>query len=238
MGHEFTGRWNRGRRRGPGAGGGRPRDRGADRALRRVRPLRRGSLQPLRRRPGRRASPTASRARSPAAADPRSIPGKNVFKLDDDVSDEAGATVEPLAVGVHAGEARRLGRGRDGASCSGWGRSASRSSRSCVPGVQSASWAWTCRSCASTLRRKLGADAIDGLRPRAGAVGRARRRRGGRLRLRVLRRPRAGDRGARRRSAQGGRSSCWRSTTTRSPSTPDGARAEGVRLQGSIGVYE
>jgi (R,R)-butanediol dehydrogenase/meso-butanediol dehydrogenase/diacetyl reductase len=33
---------------------------------------------------------------------PRSIPGENVFKLDDDVSDEAGATVEPLAVGVHA----------------------------------------------------------------------------------------------------------------------------------------
>jgi 2-desacetyl-2-hydroxyethyl bacteriochlorophyllide A dehydrogenase len=33
---------------------------------------------------------------------PRPIPGENVFKLDDDVSDEAGATVEPLAVGVHA----------------------------------------------------------------------------------------------------------------------------------------
>jgi 2-desacetyl-2-hydroxyethyl bacteriochlorophyllide A dehydrogenase len=33
---------------------------------------------------------------------PRSIPGENVFKLDDAVSDEAGATIEPLAVGVHA----------------------------------------------------------------------------------------------------------------------------------------
>jgi (R,R)-butanediol dehydrogenase / meso-butanediol dehydrogenase / diacetyl reductase len=33
---------------------------------------------------------------------PRSIQGENVFKLDDDVSDEAGATVEPLAVAVHA----------------------------------------------------------------------------------------------------------------------------------------
>jgi (R,R)-butanediol dehydrogenase/meso-butanediol dehydrogenase/diacetyl reductase len=33
---------------------------------------------------------------------PRSIQGENVFKLDDDVSDEEGATVEPLAVAVHA----------------------------------------------------------------------------------------------------------------------------------------
>jgi len=33
---------------------------------------------------------------------PHSVPGENVFKLDDDVSDEAGATVEPLAVAVHA----------------------------------------------------------------------------------------------------------------------------------------
>jgi (R,R)-butanediol dehydrogenase / meso-butanediol dehydrogenase / diacetyl reductase len=33
---------------------------------------------------------------------PGSVQGENVFKLADDVSDEAGATVEPLAVGVHA----------------------------------------------------------------------------------------------------------------------------------------
>jgi 2-desacetyl-2-hydroxyethyl bacteriochlorophyllide A dehydrogenase len=33
---------------------------------------------------------------------PNSVPGENVFKLDDSVSDEAGATVEPLAVAVHA----------------------------------------------------------------------------------------------------------------------------------------
>jgi (R,R)-butanediol dehydrogenase/meso-butanediol dehydrogenase/diacetyl reductase len=33
---------------------------------------------------------------------PGSIPGENVFKLSDEVDDEAGATVEPLAVGVHA----------------------------------------------------------------------------------------------------------------------------------------
>jgi 2-desacetyl-2-hydroxyethyl bacteriochlorophyllide A dehydrogenase len=33
---------------------------------------------------------------------PHSVAGENVFKLADDVSDEAGATVEPLAVAVHA----------------------------------------------------------------------------------------------------------------------------------------
>lgn len=33
---------------------------------------------------------------------PQSVVGENVFKLSDEVSDEAGATVEPLAVGVHA----------------------------------------------------------------------------------------------------------------------------------------
>jgi (R,R)-butanediol dehydrogenase/meso-butanediol dehydrogenase/diacetyl reductase len=33
---------------------------------------------------------------------PRSIPGQNVFKLADGMSDEEGATVEPLAVAVHA----------------------------------------------------------------------------------------------------------------------------------------
>ena len=33
---------------------------------------------------------------------PNAIAGGNVFKLDDSVVDEAGATVEPLAVGVHA----------------------------------------------------------------------------------------------------------------------------------------
>ena len=33
---------------------------------------------------------------------PGSVPGENVFKLADEVDDEAGATVEPLAVGVHA----------------------------------------------------------------------------------------------------------------------------------------
>jgi (R,R)-butanediol dehydrogenase/meso-butanediol dehydrogenase/diacetyl reductase len=33
---------------------------------------------------------------------PHSVPGENVFKLGDEVSDEAGATVEPLAVAVHA----------------------------------------------------------------------------------------------------------------------------------------
>jgi 2-desacetyl-2-hydroxyethyl bacteriochlorophyllide A dehydrogenase len=33
---------------------------------------------------------------------PRSVQGENVFKLDDEISDEAGATVEPLAVAVHA----------------------------------------------------------------------------------------------------------------------------------------
>jgi 2-desacetyl-2-hydroxyethyl bacteriochlorophyllide A dehydrogenase len=33
---------------------------------------------------------------------PRSVQGQNVFKLDDEISDEAGATVEPLAVAVHA----------------------------------------------------------------------------------------------------------------------------------------
>ena len=33
---------------------------------------------------------------------PRPTLGKTIFKLDDNVSDEAGATVEPLAVGVHA----------------------------------------------------------------------------------------------------------------------------------------
>jgi 2-desacetyl-2-hydroxyethyl bacteriochlorophyllide A dehydrogenase len=33
---------------------------------------------------------------------PQSVAGANVFKLSDEVSDEAGATVEPLAVGVHA----------------------------------------------------------------------------------------------------------------------------------------
>jgi 2-desacetyl-2-hydroxyethyl bacteriochlorophyllide A dehydrogenase len=32
---------------------------------------------------------------------PNSVPGENVFKLGDAVSDEAGATVEPLAVAVH-----------------------------------------------------------------------------------------------------------------------------------------
>jgi len=33
---------------------------------------------------------------------PRPVPGQNVFPLSDDISDEAGALVEPLAVGVHA----------------------------------------------------------------------------------------------------------------------------------------
>ena len=33
---------------------------------------------------------------------PRSVQGENVFKLDDEISDEAGTTVEPLAVAVHA----------------------------------------------------------------------------------------------------------------------------------------
>jgi 2-desacetyl-2-hydroxyethyl bacteriochlorophyllide A dehydrogenase len=33
---------------------------------------------------------------------PNSVAGENVFKLGDSVSDEAGATAEPLAVGVHA----------------------------------------------------------------------------------------------------------------------------------------
>lgn len=33
---------------------------------------------------------------------PGSVPGENVFKLSDEIDDEAGATVEPLAVGVHA----------------------------------------------------------------------------------------------------------------------------------------
>jgi 2-desacetyl-2-hydroxyethyl bacteriochlorophyllide A dehydrogenase len=33
---------------------------------------------------------------------PRPVPGQNVFPLGDDISDEAGALVEPLAVGVHA----------------------------------------------------------------------------------------------------------------------------------------
>jgi 2-desacetyl-2-hydroxyethyl bacteriochlorophyllide A dehydrogenase len=33
---------------------------------------------------------------------PNSIAGENVFKLNDDIDDEAGATVEPLAVAVHA----------------------------------------------------------------------------------------------------------------------------------------
>jgi 2-desacetyl-2-hydroxyethyl bacteriochlorophyllide A dehydrogenase len=33
---------------------------------------------------------------------PNSVRGDNVFALGDDISDEAGATVEPLAVGVHA----------------------------------------------------------------------------------------------------------------------------------------
>jgi len=33
---------------------------------------------------------------------PHPIPGQNVFPLGDDISDEAGALVEPLAVGVHA----------------------------------------------------------------------------------------------------------------------------------------
>jgi 2-desacetyl-2-hydroxyethyl bacteriochlorophyllide A dehydrogenase len=33
---------------------------------------------------------------------PNSVPGENVFKLGDDISDEAGTTVEPLAVAVHA----------------------------------------------------------------------------------------------------------------------------------------
>ena len=33
---------------------------------------------------------------------PRPVPGQNVFSLGDDISDEAGALVEPLAVAVHA----------------------------------------------------------------------------------------------------------------------------------------
>ena len=33
---------------------------------------------------------------------PNPVPGENVFPLSDDISDEAGALVEPLAVGVHA----------------------------------------------------------------------------------------------------------------------------------------
>ena len=33
---------------------------------------------------------------------PGSVPGENIFKLSDEIDDEAGATVEPLAVAVHA----------------------------------------------------------------------------------------------------------------------------------------
>ena len=63
---------------------------------------------------------------------PGSIAGENVFPLGDDVSDEAGALVEPLAVAVHAvklAEPVRVPR----RSCSGSERSASRSCRRCAP---------------------------------------------------------------------------------------------------------
>ncbi|MCW2959260.1 MAG: L-iditol 2-dehydrogenase, partial [Solirubrobacterales bacterium] len=43
---------------------------------------------------------------------PNAVAGENVFKLPDDVSDEAGATAEPLAVAVHAA---RLVPGLEGA---------------------------------------------------------------------------------------------------------------------------
>ena len=102
MGHEFvgevveTGDAREGDRR------GRPRDRLAARALQRVRPLRRGSLQPLRQGLDARDRLRQARRVRRAVRIPGAISGQNIFPLGDDVSDEAGATTEPLAVAVHA----------------------------------------------------------------------------------------------------------------------------------------